>query len=54
MQSLIFKVALHGISPMIWRRLRVNAETSLAELDHIIQIAMDWHHEDPLHQHRNP
>jgi hypothetical protein len=42
MQSLIFKVALHGISPMIWRRLRVNAETSLAELDHIIQIAMDW------------
>ena len=45
MQTLAFKIALHGVSPMIWRRLRVDAKTSLADLHHIIQIAMDWDHE---------
>ena len=42
MHTLAFKIALHGVSPMIWRRLCVDADTSLAELDQIIQIAMDW------------
>jgi hypothetical protein len=36
------KIALRGISPMIWRRLRVQSNTSLADLHHIIQIAMGW------------
>jgi hypothetical protein len=36
------KVALHGVTPMIWRRLRVHGNTSLADLHHIIQIAMGW------------
>ncbi len=36
------KIALRGISPLIWRRLFVHAETSLADLHHILQLAMGW------------
>ena len=36
------KIALRGVSPMIWRRLRVHGPTSLADLHYIIQIAMGW------------
>ncbi|MFT5549827.1 MAG: hypothetical protein ACI9CO_001757 [Candidatus Azotimanducaceae bacterium] len=36
------KVAMRGISPMIWRRLRLPAQTSLADLHNIVQIAMGW------------
>jgi len=36
------KVALRGISPLIWRRLLVRADTSLAELHHILQLVMGW------------
>jgi Plasmid pRiA4b ORF-3-like protein len=39
------RVALRGISPMIWRRLRVRGNMSLADLHHIIQIAMGWDNE---------
>jgi hypothetical protein len=39
------KVALRGISPMIFRRLRIPDRTSLADLHHIIQIAMGWGNE---------
>lgn len=45
MQTYFIKVALRGISPMIWRRLRVQGDTSLADLHHIIQIAMGWDNE---------
>jgi len=34
---------------MIWRRLRVPGNTSLAQLHHIIQIAYDWE-DEYLHQ----
>jgi hypothetical protein len=34
------KIALRGISPMIWRRLRIDGNTSIAGLHYIIQIAM--------------
>ena len=34
------KVALRGISPLIWRRLLVCADTSLADLHHIFQLVM--------------
>ncbi len=37
-----FKVALRGISPLIWRRLLVRADTSLADLHHIFQLVMGW------------
>lgn len=33
---------------MIWRRLRITGDTSLADLHHIIQIAMGWEN-DYLH-----
>lgn len=36
------KVALRGISPLIWRRLLVCADTSLADLHHILQLVMGW------------
>lgn len=42
------KIALRCVSPMIWRRLRVRGYTSLADLHHIIQIAMGWDN-DYLH-----
>ena len=47
------KIALSGISPMIWRRLRIPGSTSLADLHHIIQLAMSWDdeylHSQPIH-----
>ena len=42
MKTYLIKVALRGISPMIWRRLRIQGNTSLADLHYIIQIAMGW------------
>lgn len=39
------KIALRGISPMIWRRLRLFGSTSIADLHYIIQIAMGWDNE---------
>lgn len=48
MDTYCIKVALRDISPMIWRRLRVAGNTSLADLHYIIQIAMGW---DDEHLH---
>ena len=36
------KVALRGISPMIFRRLRLSGRTSLADLHQLIQLSMGW------------
>jgi len=36
------KITLRGISPLIWRRLLVRADTSIAELHHILQLVMGW------------
>ncbi len=43
------KVALRGISPMVWRRLRIPGNTSLAQFHKIIQLAFNWDDEH-LHQ----
>jgi Plasmid pRiA4b ORF-3-like protein len=43
------KVALIGISPMIWRRLQVSGDSTLADLHYILQIAMGWS-DDHLNQ----
>ncbi len=43
------KVLLLGISPMIWRRIGVRSDSTIADLHYIIQIAMGWKDEH-LHQ----
>jgi len=43
------RVVLAGISPMVWRRLLVPAETSVAGLHTILQAAFGWRDE---HLHR--
>ena len=43
------KAALHGVSPMVWRRLRVHGSTSLADLHYILQTCFGWHDD---YQHR--
>jgi hypothetical protein len=35
------RLVLAGISPMIWRRLLISSETSIAQLHEYIQIAFD-------------
>lgn len=40
--ALQLKVWLHGISPMVWRRLLVPGSCMLHELHGIIQVAMGW------------
>lgn len=43
------KIALRGVSPMVWRRLRIPGNTSLAQLHNIIQISYNWD-DEYLHQ----
>jgi hypothetical protein len=43
------KVALRDCSPLIWRRLLVTSDTTIAQLHPILQIAMGW---EDLHLHR--
>jgi hypothetical protein len=43
------KVALRGISPLIWRRLLVHADTSIANFHHILQLVIGW---TSSHPHR--
>jgi Plasmid pRiA4b ORF-3-like protein len=43
------RIRLDGISPLIWRRLLVTGETSIANLHTIIQIALGWT-DSHLHQ----
>jgi hypothetical protein len=44
-----FKVVLRGISPMMWRRLLLRSDHSVADLHYAIQIAMGWS-DSHLHQ----
>lgn len=45
------KISLRDITPMIWRRLLVTSDTTIAQLHDMLQIAMGW--EDVhLHQFR--
>jgi Plasmid pRiA4b ORF-3-like protein len=43
------RVVLCGVSPLVWRRLLVASDISLAELHEILQRAFDWGDE---HLHR--
>jgi hypothetical protein len=48
MKTYAIKIALRGVSPMIWRRLRIADKTSLASLHYIIQTVQGWT-DDHLH-----
>jgi Plasmid pRiA4b ORF-3-like protein len=43
------RVVLHGISPLIWRRVLIPADTTIAELHAVLQTAFGWSGE---HLHR--
>ena len=43
------RLVLTGISPIIWRRLLVSSQTTIAQLHQYIQVAFDWSGE---HLHR--
>jgi hypothetical protein len=36
------KIALRGISPLIWRRVIVPSDITLAQLHEVVQVAMGW------------
>jgi hypothetical protein len=40
---------LRGINPLIWRRLLVRGDTSVAQLHKILQVAFGW---QDMHLHR--
>ena len=37
-----FRIVLRDISPLIWRRVLLQSESSLADLHAVLQIAFDW------------
>ena len=37
-----FKIVLRGVSPMVWRRLLLRSDQTIADLHYAIQIAMNW------------
>lgn len=43
------KMVLRDVSPMVWRRVLVRSDTTIASLHHIIQTVMGW---DNLYLHR--
>ncbi|MCI0478429.1 MAG: plasmid pRiA4b ORF-3 family protein, partial [Anaerolineales bacterium] len=43
------KISLEGSRPLIWRRVRVPGEFTLADLHHVVQIVMGW---ESYHMHR--
>ena len=45
------KIVLRGVSPMVWRRVLVRSDTTIAQLHHVIQTVMGWEGEH-LHAFR--
>src|SRR5260370_21007613 len=43
------RAVLRGISPLIWRRLLVSSDTSVAQLHEVLQVAFGW---EDMHLHR--
>jgi hypothetical protein len=39
------RIVLRGVSPLVWRRLLVRSDTTIAQLHHIIQAVMGWEDE---------
>ena len=46
-----FRIVLCAISPLVWRRLLVESQSSLAELHYALQVIFDWSNES-LHRFR--
>ncbi len=46
-----FRIVLCAVSPLVWRRLLVSSQTSLAELHYALQVAFGWSNES-LHRFR--
>lgn len=44
-----FKVVLRGVSPMIWRRILLRSDQTIADLHYSIQLSMGW---SDSHLHR--
>ena len=42
------RVSLQGVSPMVWRRLLVRSDSTIADLHYALQIAFGWS-DDHLH-----
>jgi hypothetical protein len=40
------RIVLRGISPLIWRRLLVRGDTTLAQLHLMLQLSFEWSTED--------
>jgi Plasmid pRiA4b ORF-3-like protein len=45
------RIVLRGISPLIWRRLLVRSDTTLAQLHLMLQIIFNWSNEHLHHFH---
>lgn len=43
------RISLRGVSPPVWRRLLIAERITVAQLHHVMQLAMDWTDEH-LHQ----
>jgi outer membrane receptor protein involved in Fe transport len=43
------RAVLRGISPLIWRRLLVPSDTSIAQLHYVLQVAVGW---EDMYLHR--
>ncbi|MFM0703567.1 plasmid pRiA4b ORF-3 family protein [Paraburkholderia sediminicola] len=42
-------ISLRGVSPPVWRRLVIPEQITIAQLHHVMQLAMAWNDEH-LHQ----
>ena len=43
------RISLRGVSPSVWRRLLISQQITIAQLHHVMQLAMVWNDEH-LHQ----
>ena len=48
-QAYQLRAVIRGISPLIWRRLLVRSDSTVAELHEVLQIAFGW---EDVHLHR--
>jgi hypothetical protein len=45
--TLEFRVIVLGISPLIWRHIRINSTSSLTEFHHVLQVISEWKNVHP-------